>query len=213
MAYCSRGAALTHKGKIEPAIASLDEAIRINPRIAANPFYKRYRLAAESLRPKPLNPKFTQETERGLEAFRRGDYERAIASFDTLIRMDPKHSEARRWRGDALLNQHQFDAAIDEYNKAIQIDPRNGMAYCSRGAALTEKGEFERAIASFNEAIRVEPRIADNPFYKRYRAAAEAPSSQGSLMMFPLITAFLLCLEGVRGSTARPAKPEIDPDF
>ena len=175
MAYCGRGAALTEKGEFDKAIASFDEAIRLDPEIANLPFYKRYRTAAESLRPNPQNPKFA---EAGPDAVRmrseRADYDQAIVAFDELIRLDPNHSEAHRWRGDASLNKHEFDKALSEYDEAIRLDPKNGMAYCGRGAASTGKGEFDKAIASFDEAIRLDPKIANMPFYKRYRTVAES---------------------------------------
>ena len=129
MAYCGRGAASTGKGEFDKAIASFDEAIRLDPEIANMPFYKRYRTVAESLRPNPQNPKFAEEARRGLDAFRRADYDQAIVAFDELIRLDPNHSEAHRWRGDALLNKHEFDKALSEYDEAIRLDPKNGMAY------------------------------------------------------------------------------------
>ena len=72
------------------------------------------------------------------------------------------------------MNKHEFDKALSEYDEAIRLDPKNGMAYCGRGAASTGKGEFDKAIASFDEAIRLDPQIANMPFYKRYRTAAES---------------------------------------
>ena len=42
-----RGAASTEKGEFDKAIASFDEAIRLDPQIANMPFYKRYRAVAE----------------------------------------------------------------------------------------------------------------------------------------------------------------------
>ena len=124
--------------------------------------------------PSARNSTFAEEAKRGSDAFRRADYDQAIVAFDELIRLDPNHSEAHRWRGDALLNKHEFDKALSEYDEAIRLDPKNGMAYCGRGAASTEKGEFDQAIASFDEAIRLDPQIANMPFYKRYRAVAES---------------------------------------
>ena len=157
------------------------------------PFYKRYRTAAESLRPNPQNPKFAEEARRGSDAFRRADYDQAIVAFDEAIRLDPNDSEAHRWRGDASLNKREFDKALSEYDEAIRLDPKNGMAYCGRGAALTGKGEFDKAIASFDQAIRLDPQIANMPFYKRYRTVAESPWSLGLSVVVPLLT-FGLCL-------------------
>ena len=214
MAYCGRGAASTGKGEFDKAIASFDEAIRLDPKIANLPFYKRYRAVAESLRPNPQNSKFAEEAQRGLDAFERADYDQAIVALDEAIRLDPNHSEAHRWRGDASLNKHELDKALSEYDEAIRLDPKNGMAYCCRGAAWTEKGEFDKAIASFDEAIRLDPEIANLSFYKRYRTAAEFPWSLGLLVIVPLIIfGFCLFLAFDVWRTLRHRKPEVDKDF
>jgi tetratricopeptide (TPR) repeat protein len=47
MAYCGRGAVSTETGEFDKAIASFDEAIRLDPQIANMSFYKRYRAAAQ----------------------------------------------------------------------------------------------------------------------------------------------------------------------
>jgi tetratricopeptide (TPR) repeat protein len=193
MAYRDRGAAFTEKGEFDRAIASFDEALRLDPKIADMPFYKRYRAVAEALPQNAQNPKFAEAAGRGLCAFERADYDRAVAAFDELIRLDPNHSEAHRWRGDASLNKSEFDRALSEYDEAIRLDPKNGMAHCTRGAAWTEKGECDRAIACFDEAIRLDPKIASMPFYKRYRAAAEVRRDLDILVVVPLL-AFGLCL-------------------
>ena len=119
--------------------------------------------------------KFAEAARRGLAAFETADFDQAIVAWDEAIRIDPNHSTVHRWRGDASLNKHEIDKALSEYDEAIRLDPKNGMAYCCRGVVLIAKGEFDKAIASFDEAIRLDPQIANLPFYKRYRAAAEAP--------------------------------------
>ena len=157
---------------------------------------------------------FAEVAGRGLDAFEKADYDQAIVAFNELIRLDPNHSEAHRWRGDALLNKHEFDKALSEYDEAIRLDPKNGMAYCCRGAAWTGKGEFDKAIASFEEAIRLDPRIANMPFYKRYRAVAEAPWSPGLPVVVPLLV-FGLCvfLAFAVWPTLRHRKAEPDKDL
>jgi serine/threonine protein kinase/Flp pilus assembly protein TadD len=214
MAYCGRGAASTGKEEFDRAIASFDEAIRLDPEIANMSFYRRYRTAAESLRPNPRNPKFAQEARRGLGALRRGDFDQAIVALDELIRLDPNHSEAHRWRGDASLNKHEFDKALSEYDEAIRLDPKNGMAYRGRGAASIGKGEFDQANASFDEASRLDPGIVNMPFYKRYRKAAEFPWPLGLLVVVPLLIYGLWrLLVFAAWPTLRHRKPEVDKDF
>jgi tetratricopeptide (TPR) repeat protein len=173
MAYCGRGAAETATGDFDKAITSFDEAIRLDPKIASLKFYKSHREVAESLRPYARKSKFAVEAKRGSDAFERRDYDQAIVAWDKAIRIDPKHSEAHRWRGDASLNKQELDKALSEYDEALRLDPKNAMAYCSHGAASTAKGEYSRAIAFLDEAIRLDPKIANLSFYKSHRAAAE----------------------------------------
>ena len=214
MAYCTRGAASIGKGEFDKAIACFDEAIRLDPKIANLSSYKRYRTAAESLRPSARKSTFAEEAKRGSDAFERGDFDQAIVAWDEAIRIDPNHSEVHRWRGDASLNKGEFDKALSEYDEAIRLDPKNGMAYCCRGAASTGKGEFDKAIASFDEAIRLDPEIANLSFYKRYRTAAEFPWRLGLLVVVPLLI-FGLCLflAFAVWPTLRHREPEADNDF
>jgi tetratricopeptide (TPR) repeat protein len=164
--------------------------------------------------PSARNSKFAEEVRRGSDAFKKADYDRAAAAFDELIRLDPNHSEAHRWRGDASLNKGEFDRALSEYGEAILLDPRNGMAYAVRGAAWTEKGEFDRAIASFDEAIRLDAKIADMPFYERHRAVAEARWFLGLLVVVPLLAVGLwLFLAFAAWPTLRHGKPKPDKDL
>jgi tetratricopeptide (TPR) repeat protein len=164
--------------------------------------------------PDTRKAKFAEEAKRGLDAFRRADYDQAIVAFDELIRLDPNRSEAHRWRGDASLNKHEFDKALSEYDEAIRLDPKNGMAYSGRGAASTEKGEFDKAIASFDEAIQLDPKIANSSFYKRYRTAAEVPWALGLSVVVPLLTfGLLLFLAFAVWPTLRHRKPEVEKDF
>jgi tetratricopeptide (TPR) repeat protein len=163
--------------------------------------------------PSARNSTFAEEAKRGSDAYERADFDQAIVAWDEAIRIDPNHSAAHRWRGDASLNKHELDKALFQYDEAIRLDSSNGMAYCSRGAASTEKGEFDTAIASFDKAIRIDPQIANMPFYKRYRAVAEAPWSLvlGLLVVVPLLAFVFLAFAA--WPILRHRKPEVDNDF
>jgi Flp pilus assembly protein TadD len=132
---------------------------------------------AEFLRSRSQNSSFAEVAERGLKAFADGDFTQAVADFDEAIRLEPKHSEARRWRGDALLNRGDFDQALSAYDDAIRLDPKNAMAYLCRGMAFTAKRESGPAKIALQTAVRLDPKLADEPLYKRYLAAAESLSS------------------------------------
>ncbi len=213
MAHCGRGAASTVKGEAGQALASFDAAIRLDPRIAGLTFYKRFRAVADALPRKAPNQTFAEVAARGLEAFDRAEYDQAIVAFDELIRLDPNHSEAHRWRGDGLLNKREVDEALSEYDEAIRLDPKNGMAHWGRGAASTEKGEFDRAIASLDAAIRLDPQIAGMPFYKRYRTVAETSRFLGHVVVVMFAVGLCLLVAFAAWSTPRHRKPKPDTDL
>lgn len=117
---------------------------------------------------------FEEAAKLGADAFVRRDFDQAIKNWNEAIRLNPNHSEARRWRGDGWLNKKQYDKALADYDQSLQIDPQNARAYCSRGAVWTEKGQPEKAIADLDEAIRHDATISNLEFYQRYRKAAES---------------------------------------
>jgi tetratricopeptide (TPR) repeat protein len=146
--------------------------------LAKTTYYQRYVAAAKSLRSKlqttTQNPKFAEAARRGLLAFDKQDYAQALVDFDVAIRIDPNHSEARRWRGDALVNQGEYDKALSAYEDAIRIDPKNAMAYASRGMAWTGKREPGPALIAFETAVGLDPTQANRPLFKRYVALAQS---------------------------------------
>jgi cytochrome c-type biogenesis protein CcmH/NrfG len=124
---------------------------------------------------------FTEVAARGHGAFLLRDFDGAIAAWDEAIRLNPGHSEVRRWRGDAWLNKRMPDKALFDYDEAIRLDPKNGMAFCSRGVAWSEKGDFDQALVDLDAAVELDPNIAETPFYIRYRNRAESLSREQQL--------------------------------
>ena len=86
--------------------------------------------------------------------------QRATAARALHARSDPERcllderlvAEARRYRGDAFLNQRENDKALSDYDDAIRLDPKNAMAYVSRGMVWTEKEDADKALADL-EAV------------------------------------------------------------
>jgi tetratricopeptide (TPR) repeat protein len=174
MAYLTRGMAWTEKREPEKAMDDFRRAIELDPGLANLDTYRRYRAAAESLDSRSQTPKFAEVVTRGLDAFEKGNYTRALLDFDEAIRLNPNHSEAHRWRGDALLNRREFDKALSAYEDAMRLDPNNAMAYLCSGMAWTEKRDFGKARSAFEKAVQLNPQLAHDPTYRRYKAAAES---------------------------------------
>jgi uncharacterized caspase-like protein len=91
---------------------------------------------------------------RGLAYRSKGEYDRAIADFGEVIRLDPKYALAYMIRGSAYNDKGSYDRAIADLDESILVNPRYGPAYLSRGLAYDNKRDHDRAIADFDEANR-----------------------------------------------------------
>jgi tetratricopeptide (TPR) repeat protein len=114
----------------EKAVADLDQAIRLDPKLA-----RAYRY-------------------RGLVYFRTGKYDSAIADYSEAIGINPKDGAAYRCRGNIYREQKEdYDKAIADYSTAIAIYSKDATAYGCRGKAYLAKKDYRPAIDDLSTAI------------------------------------------------------------
>jgi len=94
---------------------------------------------------------------QGLEYFKKGDYDKAIESYNQAISINPDYADAYLNRGDAYDDKGDYDKAIESYNQVIRIDPNNAMGYVSRGLLYYNKKDYDKVIADYNQIIRIDP--------------------------------------------------------
>ena len=88
------------------------------------------------------------------------EYDRAIASLDEAIRLDPNDPLAFNNRGWNWWSKGDGNRAIADYTEAIRLDPRSALTYGNRAAVRHARKEFEKALDDLNEAIRLDPKYA-----------------------------------------------------
>ena len=103
-------------------------------------------------------------------AFRRGEYEKAVALYEDLVsrRSLPRYYSALAASLDATGDPH---GALEAAEQAVKGDPRLGIALYNRASALAALGERSRARADLQAVFRVDSGRALR------RAAAEALES------------------------------------
>ena len=97
---------------------------------------------------------------RGIAYEKKGEYDRAIADYDTAIKLNPKNATAYNNRGIAYSKKGEYDRAIADYDTAIKLNPNYAMTYSNRGVAYDGKGQYDRAIADYDMAIKLNPKYA-----------------------------------------------------
>jgi tetratricopeptide (TPR) repeat protein len=107
-----------------------------------------------------LNKRAIAYNNLGLAWLQKGDFDRAIASFDEAIRLDPEYSHAYTNRGVAWGEKGEYDRAIADYDQAIRLNPTESVSWNNRANARAKKGEYDHAIADYTEAIRLNPKYS-----------------------------------------------------
>jgi len=80
-----------------------------------------------------------------LEAFRSGDYPKAIAAWQEYLKLEPGNDEAWFYIGASYQNQKQWDAAIANFEKCIALNPRNILAHLNVGLLYDHSNNFKAA--------------------------------------------------------------------
>lgn len=181
MAHSNRAVALRRLGRLQDALASVDQAL-----VRQSDLFD-----AHSNRCAILN-----DLNRPDEALNNAD--RAIA-------LRPGDAQAHNNRGEALRRLKRWDEAIACYAVAIRIWPGFEEAHFNRGLVLIELDRFEEALMSIEQALAIQPRSAESHYIKgqilwRLRRLDEAVAAFDAAIA---IQPDLAKAHGSRGETLR----------
>ena len=96
---------------------------------------------------------------RGSARSTKGDYELAIADYDSSIKLNPTLANAFNNRGLAQKKKGANDRAIADFTVAINLAPNDAGPLANRGQAYENAREYQLALKDFSEAIRVQPAL------------------------------------------------------
>ncbi len=101
----------------------------------------------------PRDPK--KHIKKGLALLKAGDHDRAIASFNNAILLDPPNAGYYLHRATAWEAKGDLDNALADYDAAVRLEHTNIATFRARGLLLHRRGEVERALADLDRAIRL----------------------------------------------------------
>jgi tetratricopeptide (TPR) repeat protein len=169
-AFLSRGNLYLNQRDYDRAIADLDRAIALRPgypeavaarKLADDRKGQAAQQAMPGTSPPPvpnsLPPAQSSPPEPKIALFNQGitqlnlkDYDRAIASFDEAIKLDPMYTAALNSRGFTYEAKGQHDRAIADYDQAIGLDPKFVAAFINRGMAYGTRAATIRRCRTSN---------------------------------------------------------------
>ena len=126
----------------------------------------------------------------------KGDFEGAIADYDTAIKLAPNAigiEKAYNNRGIAYQFKGDHIRAFNEFAKAISINPKYASPYNGRGVIFESRGKLDLALADFNKALELNPLLT--PAYSG-RAGIEFQKGQLDLALADYNKAIELDPEG-----------------
>lgn len=102
---------------------------------------------------------------KGIVEAQGGDYEKALADFQTAVKLNPRLTGAYlnlgriyQLRSDADSSRH--DKALDAYAHVLRIDSTNAQARLERAKLLLWKGEFSASLADLGKLNGTESHAA-----------------------------------------------------
>ena len=125
------------EGSWEEAVASYDEAIRLDPEDAEAYF------------------------NRGVAYDNPGEYTAAIRDYSKVISLDGTDVEAYLHRADAYVDLEQFEAALQDYEECIRLNPEDSDAYFSRGLTYFRLGQYRAALDDYHQSLSIDSEDAE----------------------------------------------------
>jgi tetratricopeptide (TPR) repeat protein len=99
--------------------------------------------------------------ERAMAFFQAGDYEIAIAEFNSAVAsLRPNLAMAYFTRGSALWRQGEYAAALVDFTQTLDLEPNNAQALFHRGITHAKMNNLPAALADLNESVRLDPQRA-----------------------------------------------------
>ena len=125
-------------GQVDRALASYNEAIRLDP---ANPV--------------PLVDRATALLRH------KGQLADAIRDFTRALAISPNNVDALMGRGDAYGRNGDFALALADLNRVIVMAPDNANAHVMRGLLNSRRGDSQSAATDYDAALKIDPRNMD----------------------------------------------------
>lgn len=183
--------AINRSQDFESALADMNEAVRLQPRLAGlyvNRAYLRYKL---------------------------DDFFGAMADFDYALQLDPLNETALFNRSLLEMETAANDKALEDLNRIIELNPANTRAYYNRSIVNNAKGEYARAAQDISKVIEEVPDLPD-PYFMRsqfYYAMNDMRNSErdyrkGEELMKKAQRANLPDYSAMTTEDEEPAKPD-----
>jgi len=162
-AYSRIGAAYKKLGDLEKAIAAYKTSLTENRNRATQNILRQLEKEKEKQDKEAYqDPKLALEAkERGNDAFRGGEFPKAIAAYSEAIERDPGNASFYSNRAAAYLKLADFGYALKDCEKCIELDPTFTKAYKRKATIHNYNKEYHKSIDCYKKVLELTPDDAD----------------------------------------------------
>jgi tetratricopeptide (TPR) repeat protein len=153
-------------GDYKKAIGYFDQAIRLEPEVAAFYFSRgncRHQIRECAQAVDDYNQAIELESGRADYYYARGrclsegrEFRSAIQNLTRAIRLAPLEPDYYHLRAECYHSMSEYDRAIKDFTRAIKLAPDDPRLYYSRSVCLQQKGDFDQATKDHDRAIRLD---------------------------------------------------------
>lgn len=98
---------------------------------------------------------------RGAAYYRIGNYQRALADYNSAIHLGTKESSSFYNRALVYENFGDYRRAVSDYDEAIRLQDDNADAHLNRGVILLNANKLDQAIVDFTRVLELRPNDTD----------------------------------------------------
>ncbi len=132
--FLMRGLTRFEKNDIEPALADLNEALRLDPK---NVMALITRAVLWTVKNRP---------------------DQAFADANKAVELDTRNAYAFEQRAMIACSQKNDDGALRDFDRAIELGSQWVMIYVARGGIFLKRGELEKGQADLDHALQIDPK-------------------------------------------------------
>ncbi|MFB2835532.1 tetratricopeptide repeat protein [Floridanema evergladense] len=93
---------------------------------------------------------------QGCLSLDKGNYQEALIYFDLVLALEPKHQQARAFRGAVLVFLERYTEALESCDRALFLNPKDSEIWVIRGVALHRLKRYKEAYNSYDRALGIE---------------------------------------------------------
>ena len=94
-----------------------------------------------------------------------GQYDKAISSVDSAIKIDPNSSEAYNNKGNYLMQLNRNEDAVIDFQKANELNPANAVSFKNLGSAYANLKQYSKALECYKKSSELDSTIYENYYF------------------------------------------------